>query len=239
MRLNINDLANYIAHDLRLHIWTCVGVLVLGAILIFLLIKLSKARRELADLNESLDVEVRINRKQTALLVSYRNIFGPFPSLYEYSSERETGHNANEMTIAIDLDGVILEYVEPWTGIRHFGDPIPGAAESIQKLKDLGYTIVIYTTRNNAMANHNAGYDALELTSMVKSELDKGGIPYDFISLFKPLARCYIDDRAIRFWSWGQALESFRHFEFVRSTKRIQTVENTLGHGGGFDPNHG
>jgi len=239
MRLNINDLANYIANDLRLHIWTCVGVLVLGAILILLLIKLSKVRRELAESYEWLGTETKTNRRQTALLDSYRNIFGPFPSLYENSAERETGHNANEMTVAIDLDGVILKYVEPWSGIRHFGDPIPGAAESIQKLKDLGYTIVIYTTRNNAMASHNAGYDALELTSMVQSELDKGGIPYDFISLFKPLARYYIDDRAIRFWSWGQALESFRHFEFVRSTKRIQTVENTLGHGGGFDPNHG
>ena len=228
MRLNINDLANYIANDLRLHIWTCVGVLVLGAILIFLLIKLSKARRELADLNESLDVEVRINRKQTASLVSYRNIFGPFPSLYEYSPERETGHNANEMTIAIDLDGVILEYVEPWTGIRHFGDPIPGAAESIQKLKDLGYTIAIYTTRNNAMANHNAGYDALELTSMVKSELDKGGIPYDFISLFKPLARYYIDDRAIRFVDWNQALWEMMKHEQVALNQRSSQLDYAL-----------
>jgi hypothetical protein len=228
MRLNINDLANYIANDLRLHIWTCVGVLVLGAILIFLLIKLSKARRELADLNESLDVEVRINRKQTASLVSYRNIFGPFPSLYEYSPERETGHNANEMTIAIDLDGVILEYVEPWTGIRHFGDPIPGAAESIQKLKDLGYTIAIYTTRNNAMANHNAGYDALELTSMVKSELDKGGIPYDFISLFKPLARYYIDDRAIRFIDWNQALWEMMKHEQVALNQRSSQLDYAL-----------
>lgn len=228
MRLNINDLANYIANDLRLHIWTCVGVLVLGAILIFLLIKLSKARRELADLNESLDVEVRINRKQTASLVSYRGIFGPFPSLYENSSERETGHNANEMTIAIDLDGVILEYVEPWTGIRHFGDPIPGAAESIQKLKDLGYTIAIYTTRNNAMANHNAGYDALELTSMVQSELDKGGIPYDFISLFKPLARYYIDDRAIRFIDWNQALWEMMKHEQVALNQRSSQLDYAL-----------
>ena len=239
MKLNIQDLANYIADDLRLHIWTVVGIVVLGVILFFLLYQLSKSRRALANADAGLNIEARINRRQTMELGSWRSMFGPFPSLYENSAERETGHNGNDMTIAIDLDGVILEYVDPWTGLDHFGEPMPGAIESIQKLKDLGYTIVIYTTRNNAMAIHNSGYDALELSSKVQCELERWCIPYDFISLFKPLARYYIDDRAIRFKDWGQALESLRHFEFVRSMKRAETVNDALGYGGQFDPHHG
>lgn len=231
MRINIQDLANYIAKDLRLHLWTLVGVLILGFITIYLLRQLLKSRRALAEASWSLDFECRVHERQSEEIGRWRSMFGPFPSLYENSAERET-HNGNETTIAIDLDGVILEYVDPWTGIDHFGLPIYGAAEAIQKLKDLGYTIVIYTTRNNAMANHNSGHNALELTSLVQAELDKGGIPYDFISLFKPLARYYIDDRAIRFKSWDQTLESVRHFEFVRSMKRAETVNGALGYGG-------
>lgn len=228
MRLNISDLAAYIASDLRLHILTCVGVFVLGVILIYLVVRLSKSRRILAGTEQALDTAVRHTERQAAEIQSWRRFFGPFPSLYENSPEIEPGWDHNSNTIAIDLDGVILEYVDPWNGVAHFGKPIPGAAAAIGKLKSLGFKIVIYTTRNNSMACHNKGYNTLELTALVQAKLEDAKIPYDFIALFKPLASYYIDDRAIRFKNWGQTLEDVRKAEFNRSVLKIEKMNDSL-----------
>ena len=167
---------------------------------------------------------------RTEEVLKWRKLFGPFPSLYENSPEAEGAHDHNDQTIAIDLDGVIIEYVSPWSGVAHFGDVIPGAAEAIGELKELGYKIVIYTTRNNALAGINTGYNALELTALVQNVLEKNGIPYDFIALFKPLARYYIDDRAIRFdKDWPGALETVSYYEQTRLLDRAREIEKAIG----------
>ncbi len=105
-------------------------------------------------------------------------------------------------TIAIDFDGVIHEF-ENWEGHTKFNNMIPGAKEAIDKLIDeLGYTIIIYTCRSRIDA--------------VKSFLKRHGIRYHYInenpyqpedvSPAKMFADLYIDDRAIQFRNWQQAL---------------------------------
>jgi hypothetical protein len=178
--------------------------------------RLYAKKSRLLDATEgALDTVRDHTERQAEEIRDWRTLFGPFVSLYKNGPEA-TSLEGNSNTIAIDLDGVILEYVEPWTGINHFGEPLPGAAEAIQKLKDLGYKIVIYTTRNNAMAHHNEGQNALLLASLVQNQLEKHGIPYDYISLFKPLARIYIDDRAVRFYDWETTLKNVKNLEIDR-----------------------
>jgi len=95
-------------------------------------------------------------------------------------------------TIAIDFDGTLAEFGE-WIGDNHIGKPIDGGRESVQRLKDEGYVIIIYTCRGNL--------------TPVKEWLDKHKIPYDYlnenphqpesISPNKMYADLYIDDRGV------------------------------------------
>lgn len=100
-----------------------------------------------------------------------------------------------DKTIAIDFDGVISKY-DGWRGKGVFGLAIPGVVEAINKLKALGFTIIINTTR-------------LEV-HQIKGYLLHHNIPYDYVNYnpentkqdlhpSKVLADIYIDDRAITF----------------------------------------
>lgn len=98
--------------------------------------------------------------------------------------------------IAIDFDGTLFEY-DGWKNSKHYGEPIDGAKEAVEKLRDRGFKIMIFTTRGNEDA--------------VKEALEKYDIPYDYInenphvpleaeiSDVKPPANYYIDDRAVAF----------------------------------------
>jgi hypothetical protein len=92
----------------------------------------------------------------------------------------------------------------------------------------MGFKVVVYTTRNNAMACHNKDHNTLELSALVQNQLEKGGIPYDFIALFKPLARYYIDDRAIRFASWRQALAAIQSYETTAAANKIEDMQSRI-----------
>ncbi len=105
---------------------------------------------------------------------------------------------ANPMTIMVDLDGVIC--TEERTFDRPLAEPIPGAREALEKLKADGHSIVIYTAR---------GWAEFRVT---KAWLDQHGMPYDAIHMGKPIAHVWIDDRAIRFTNWHDALEQVEEF---------------------------
>lgn len=98
-------------------------------------------------------------------------------------------------TVAIDFDGVISTY-SGWKGKGVFGPPIEGVVESLKKMKELGWRIIINTTR-------------IELHD-VATYLDFNKIPFDFINhnpenveqMLHPgkvLADVYIDDRSLTF----------------------------------------
>lgn len=224
----LQDLADYIARDLRLHIITGVVIIAAGLLIIYLAVRLHRKEKELGGTESAVDSLMASNRRLQDETSLWRKFFGPFPALYEHSPEKEPGKNNNDRTIAIDLDGVILEYVEPWNGVMHFGELKAGTVEAMKLLKSLGYTLVVYTTRNNAMAAHNSDHNVLELTALVQNQLEKSGVPYDYIALFKPLARYYIDDRAIRFSSWAQTLNEFRRHEVMRHIKIIDGIGGAL-----------
>lgn len=97
------------------------------------------------------------------------------------------------MTIMVDLDGVIC--TEERVFERPLAEPIAGAKEALARLKASGHSIVIYTAR---------GWAELKVT---KKWLDDHGMAYDAIHMGKPIAHLWIDDRALQFKSWDQALK--------------------------------
>jgi histidinol phosphatase-like enzyme len=100
------------------------------------------------------------------------------------------------ISIMVDLDGVIS--TEERVFDRPLAKPIAGAREALQALKDAGHSIVIYTARGWAEYNYT------------KQWLDQHGMVYDAILMGKPIAHVWIDDRAISFRDWPQAIKQLR-----------------------------
>ena len=224
-------LYSYLSGDAALHLWTAIFSAVLAVILVRILFyirglhsQMDEAEGELASTQGALDRAVRLNSSYINELNEWRGLFGPFYSLYKNSPELIPQHNSGDSDIAIDLDGVIFEYDEVWHGVGHVGAVMPGAIESMARLKEMGFRLTVYTTRTNCMTTSD-GPSVLELTAMVQKHLDDAGIPYDYISLFKPLARYYIDDRAVRFSTWVLALRDVRNLEVKRMMKRARDLD--------------
>jgi hypothetical protein len=83
----------------------------------------------------------------------------------------------------------------------------------MEKLREMGFEIIIYTTRTNP--NVNPGYTKYQLAAKVEKVLRKHSIPFDKIELGgKPIARYYIDDRALTFLdSWEDMLCTIEELE--------------------------
>jgi hydroxymethylpyrimidine pyrophosphatase-like HAD family hydrolase len=112
--------------------------------------------------------------------------------------------------IAIDFDGTITTY-KKWQGVNIFDPPQPGARKALQLLKDKGYRILIWTTRNNKKE--------------LKAYLHKHSIPFDFINTApvaphqnpgKPACAFYIDDNAVRHTDWEHTLMMLQGYEQAR-----------------------
>ena len=122
-------------------------------------------------------------------------------------------------TVCVDVDGVLARY-DGWKGVDHFGEPIHGAKEFLEKLSAM-CDVVIYTTR--CCEEINKPEKAWLLKNRVRDWLDKHGLKYSdiFIGQGKPIASAYVDDRAI----------SCRPQEFVEGEYEhaIEQVNELLG----------
>jgi len=111
----------------------------------------------------------------------------------------------HQKTICVDLDGVLAKY-DGWKGPENIGELKKGAKEGMEKIRDEGWLIVIWTTR--------------ERIDLVEEWLEKNNIPYDYINKNpeapphsqKAIADVYLDDRAIRFENWSQARRDISEF---------------------------
>ena len=98
--------------------------------------------------------------------------------------------------LIVDCDGVIA-------GKEHGGDyskapPLQHGINQVNKLYDMGYTIILYTARygerrkGNLHEMYGAGY--IEWTDW----LEKHGVKYHHAYMGKPAGVMYIDDKAAR-----------------------------------------
>jgi hypothetical protein len=102
----------------------------------------------------------------------------------------------NKPTVAVDLDGVLAEY-DGWKGVKHIGDPIPGARQFIERLRE-HFRVVLFTTRTSTI-NCREGVTLFDITSRLECWLSKHRIEVDDIHTGpgKPLCAAIIDDRAV------------------------------------------
>ena len=93
-------------------------------------------------------------------------------------------------SIAFDFDGVIHSYTSGWQGYDVIPDPVvPGIAEVIKRLRDLGYSIVVLSSR----AATEDGKAA------IRNYLFENAIEVDKITDQKVPSIVLVDDRAICF----------------------------------------
>jgi hypothetical protein len=108
-------------------------------------------------------------------------------------------------SIAVDFDGVIHRYGKGWHDGSVYDEPMPGAREALARIHQR-YRVVILTTRVNPGLH---GGD--EQLASVEAWLERHGFVkgehYDEVTHEKVPALVYIDDRALRFDNWDQALD--------------------------------
>lgn len=100
------------------------------------------------------------------------------------------------MILAIDFDQVIHNKAVPVPG-RRMGEPLFGAKEAMQQLSGDDHELIVHTV----MATNMSGKKAVE------DWLTYYGVPFDEVTAVKPNADIFLDDKAIRFINWEQALK--------------------------------
>lgn len=92
--------------------------------------------------------------------------------------------------VCFDFDGVIHSYTSGWQGDSVISDPpVDGIRDVMKQLLELGYEVVI----------HSARCSSEEGLIAIFKYLEKYKIPYSYLSDTKPIAFCYVDDRALKF----------------------------------------
>lgn len=100
--------------------------------------------------------------------------------------------------IVIDLDDTISI-----TENGNYSESIPNlqVVEKLKEYKELGYDIVIHSSRNMRTYNNNIGEINVHTLPVVIDFLNKYNIPYDQIIMGKPwtgYGGFYVDDKSIR-----------------------------------------
>lgn len=113
--------------------------------------------------------------------------------------------------IAVDWDGTCVEGVWP----KKNGDWLPGATEALHKMLADGWRVVIHSSRLSPVLpggrKRTPGALSREVRVMRK-KLDRAGLEAVDIWMlpYKPPARYYIDDHAIRFTDWKSVMQQVR-----------------------------
>lgn len=112
-------------------------------------------------------------------------------------------------TIAIDFDGVIHNADKGWHDGTCYGEPLPGAIDSI-KLLSKKYKIIIFTAKAKPDRPLVNGKNGVELVKewFYKHKLDT--YIYE-ITNEKPRAELYIDDNGYRFENWSDTLNFIKN----------------------------
>lgn len=117
-------------------------------------------------------------------------------------------------TIIVDFDGVIHWYRKGWQDGTIYDEPVPGVKQALEELKEIGYEIIIFSTR--AFTRVVKGKTEESQYYAMCSWLAKYEIPYDSIwqEVGKPMGYVYLDDRAIQFkGNWRETLQNIQTFK--------------------------
>jgi hypothetical protein len=127
-----------------------------------------------------------------------------FRAILTALNTHHTTRKATTMTIAVDFDGVVHQYSRGWQDGTIYDPPMPGALGGLHVLMQQ-HAVFIFTTRDVGqvaewLINHGfgcrTGYDGPFWN-------ERGVL---LITNRKLAATAYLDDRAVRFENWAQAL---------------------------------
>ena len=106
--------------------------------------------------------------------------------------ESDYDYEAMDKVVAFDFDGVVHRNRGPWKGVTVIEDePNPGIADLFRKLTRNGYRIIVHTCRALTPDGRRAVVHWLTANHLIEM--------VDNVTAVKPIARCYVDDRAIPF----------------------------------------
>ena len=115
------------------------------------------------------------------------------------------------INIGVDFDGVIHKCSKGFYDGTIYDTPVEGAEKALKLLSEK-YNIIVYTAKAKPDRPLVGGKTGQEL---VWEWLDKYGFSkyiYE-VTAEKPRAKFYIDDKAINFTSWKEALEKISDCE--------------------------
>jgi hypothetical protein len=124
-------------------------------------------------------------------------------------------------TVAVDFDGVIHAYSRGWQDGSVYDPPVPYALDALRNLRKR-YTVVIYTTRAREDINEPGGAEQIREWFKLYEAEDLADLE---ITDKKPLAIALIDDRAIRFKNWAQAIPDLQDFDNPGNIEKVGDKE--------------
>lgn len=123
--------------------------------------------------------------------------------------QQKVGREESE-TIAIDFDGVIHSFELGYHDGTIYGSPIEGSIDAIKRIASK-YTIVIYTAKaktDRPLVDDKTG---IELVWEWLRKYDLAQYVQE-VTAEKPRCICYIDDKAVQFINWNQAMQDLTKF---------------------------
>lgn len=115
-------------------------------------------------------------------------------------------------TVLVDFDHTICDT----EGLFKMRDPIPGAREALQALKDMGLRVVIWSCRTTP-SEFKPWSTCIDAYNEIMAWMDEHDLPFDMIYLVrsgKPGALCTIDNRNIAFrGQWDGIVEQVKEFK--------------------------
>ena len=134
--------------------------------------------------------------------------------------------------IAVDFDGPCAQQTGDYYQI---GEPTPGARDLLSNIRELGWYVVIWTSRVNALLKEELSQSPNEYPKLMMDMLawlEKYDFPYDEIWMGgqKPPCSVFIDDRAYRFYvdqpdkSWREIFNQIIKSRGVEWKKLLQEL---------------
>lgn len=115
--------------------------------------------------------------------------------------------NEKKLTVAVDFDGVIHQYISKWTVPEEIpDDACEGAIEWLRAIMQ-EFRVIIYTSRASTYDGKKAIGNWLLQQGMTSEELALIGI------VEKPTAVIYLDDRAVQFCGSFPSIDAIRTFK--------------------------
>lgn len=128
-----------------------------------------------------MEAQFPIVKDPSAQWASGPNADGTYEGLY--------GRETMQRAICVDFDGVLHKYTSGWQGDDIVADPpVDGAVEACHALVEAGWKLYVLSSRTNL--------------EPVAAWLLLHGFPSMILTRVKPIAICYVDDRAVRFTNW-------------------------------------